>query len=236
MADPARWRVDLHSHTRASLDALTPPAVLAARAEAAGLHRIAVTDHGEIRGALEARAAGGERVIVGQEVRCRCGTELIGLFLSERVPMGLEPREAAARIRGQGGVVYAPHPFAYATRAAWRARRALEVADVVEAFNARAFLPAWNRAAARVAAERGLAVAAGSDAHFPWEIGRAWTEMPPFSDAAGFLEAARHAVPVGPRLTTPLVHVAGVTLHALRSLAPRLARAAGRAPLAAEDG
>lgn len=216
-----RWRVDLHTHTRASRDALTPPAVLVERAVRAGLDRIAVTDHGEIRGALEARAAGGERVIVGEEVSCRCGTDLVGLFLAERIPMGLPLEEAAARIRAQGGVVYAPHPFAYAGRAAWRAGRALAVADVAEVFNARAFFPPWNRRAAAEAALRGLPAAAGSDAHFPHEIGRAWTEIPPFTDAASFREALRHARPVGRRVATPLAHAASLGLAALRALAAR---------------
>lgn len=219
---PAAWRVDLHSHTSVSADGLTSPGSVARRAAAAGLHRIAVTDHGEIRGALRARdAAGGERVIVGQEIGCACGTELIGLYLAERVPQGLPLEEVVARVRGQGGIVYAPHPFAYRTRARWHAARALAHADVAEVFNSRAFLPAWNRRAARAAAERGLAVAAGSDAHFPWEIGRAWTELPPFDDAAGLLRALAAAVPVARRTATPLVHVVSLSLGVARRVLAR---------------
>lgn len=217
-----RWRVDLHAHTSASRDGFTAPDALVRRAVRAGLHRIAVTDHGEIRGALRAReAADGERVIVGEEIGCACGTELLGLFLTERVPMGLPVEEAAARVRAQGGVVYAPHPYAYRGRAAWHAERALAHADVVEVFNSRAFLPAWNRRAARTAAERGLAAAAGSDAHFPWEIGRAWTELAPFDDAAGLLRSLPGAVPVGRRTATPLVHVLSLCLHEARRLTGR---------------
>lgn len=217
-----RWRVDLHAHTSASRDGLTSPRTLVRRAVAAGLVRIAVTDHGEIHGALRAReCAGGERVIVGEEIGCACGTELIGLFLTARIPQGLPIDEAVARIRGQGGVLYAPHPFAYRTRAAWHAARVLEVADVAEVFNARAFLPAWNRRARRAAAARGMLAAAGSDAHLPWEVGRAWTELPPFDDAAGLLRALRSAVPAGWRTATPLAHVASLSLHAARTLLSR---------------
>lgn len=217
-----RWRVDLHAHTSASIDGFTAPGALVRRAVRAGLNRIAVTDHGEIRGALRAREApDGERVIVGQEIGCACGTELLGLFLTGRIPMGLAIEEAAARVRAQGGVVYAPHPYAYATRAAWHAERAMAHADVVEVFNSRAFLPRWNRRAARTAAERGLAAAAGSDAHFPWEIGRAWTELAPFDDAAGLLRSLRGAVPVARRTATPLVHFLSLTLHQARRFTGR---------------
>src|SRR5689334_6323857 len=106
-------RVDLHSHTWYSGDSLTSPETLVRRARAAGLDRIAVTDHGAIEGAFAARGFDPELVIVGEEIRCGCGTDVIGLFLQELIPVGLSLRETASRIREQGGVVYAPHPFAY---------------------------------------------------------------------------------------------------------------------------
>ena len=48
--------VDLHMHTDHSYDCATPVEVLLAEARARGLGAIAVTDHNEISGALEARA------------------------------------------------------------------------------------------------------------------------------------------------------------------------------------
>lgn len=212
-------RVDLHTHTDRSPDAAIPPRELVERAIAAGLDRVAVTDHGEIEGALEAREVAPERVIVGEEVKCACGTELIGLFLSERIPQRLALEEVIERIRDQDGLVYAPHPYAYLWRPVWRAGRALAVADVAEAFNSRAFFRPWNRAAEVAARRRGLAVAAGSDAHFAPEIGRAHTEMPAFSGPEEFLVAVREARPVAVELT-------GVTAH-LKSVGLKLARRAG---------
>lgn len=187
-----------------------------------GLDRIAVTDHGVIRGALEAREIDPERVIVGEEIRCRCGTELIGLFLREHIPSGLPVEETAERIRGQGGVVYAPHPFAYPRAAGRRALRALAAADLVEVFNSRAFRPSWNRAATEAAASRGLPVAAGTDSHFPWEVGRAYTDLPAFTDADGLRAALPHARAVGLRTASPLVHVGSVGLHTARWATARL--------------
>lgn len=209
-----RLRVDLHAHTRRSPDAWTAPAALVRRAELVGLDRIAVTDHGRVDGALEAQAIDPVRVIVGQEMRCREAVDLIGLFLHAAIPDGLPLAEAAAAIRAQGGVVYAPHPFAYLTRSAARATLVLAVADVVEVFNARAFVPAWNRRAAAAAAARPSF--ASSDAHFPWEIGRAWTELPPFDDAPSFLAAAREARPVGRRRGSSLLHLGSMALSLAR--------------------
>jgi hypothetical protein len=213
---PQRIRVDLHAHTRRSPDAWTPPADFVRRAAAAGLDRIAVTDHGRLDGAREAAAADPTRVIVGLEVRCREAVDLIGLFVHEEIADHVPAAEAAAAIHAQGGVVYAPHPFAYRTRAVERATLVLSVADVVEVFNARAFLPMWNRRARGAAAERGLPGFASSDAHFPWEIGRAWTELPAFDGATSFLAAAREARPVGRRLGSPLLHVASIALSLAR--------------------
>ncbi|MGH7540129.1 MAG: PHP domain-containing protein [Gemmatimonadota bacterium] len=212
-------RVDLHSHTRHSPDAGTSPADLVERAREVGLDRIAVTDHGTIEGALRAREAAPDLVIVGEEIRCACRTELIGLFLTESIPMRLSLEEVVERIRDQGGVVYAPHPFAYPRSAVSRGRRALAVADIAEVVNARAFLPIWNHAAGRAARKRGLAPGAGSDAHFPGEIGRAYTKMPAFRSAAEFLTAASEARPVSRMTSSPLVHVASMSLKIARRVA-----------------
>ncbi len=209
-------RADFHCHTRYSLDATTAPAELVERAAAAGLDRIAITDHGEIEGALIARELDPARVIVGEEIRCAGGTELIGLFLTERIPYDLSVEETAARIRAQGGLVYAPHPFAYARRPAYHARAALAVADIVEVFNSRAFLPTWNRRARQAATERGLPAAASSDAHFPHEIGRAYTNVPWFDDAASLRAALTDATPVGLRTASPFIHVASLSLKIAR--------------------
>lgn len=211
-------RVDLHAHTWFSPDSVTSPAVLVERALEAGLDRIAVTDHGEIDGALEARSLAPELVIVGEEIRCACRTELIGLFLEERVPQGLSLGETVERIRDQDGVVYAPHPFAYLTRTWSRARRTFAVADVVEAYNSRAFWTPWNRRALRTAEENDIPVGAGSDAHFPEEIGQAYAEMPRFRGVSEFRRAIPEGRPVGVGLSHPGVHVVSAGLKAVRML------------------
>jgi len=200
-------RIDLHLHTNYSVDGWSTPEEMVQQAIAQGLDKIAITDHETIQGALAARRLYPDRVVVGEEIHCHCGTHLIGLFLSEHVPSGLSIEETAEQIRQQGGLVYGPHPFAYITRAANRARRVLAVSDVAEVFNSRAFLVPWNSRARALARDLSLPQAASSDAHFPWELGRAFTELPEFCTAEEFRSSLREASPVGLRTGSLWLHV-----------------------------
>jgi len=221
---PNTLHVDLHTHTSYSPDAVTSPAELVERATMMGLDRIAVTDHGEIEGALRAHELDPGRVIIGEEIRCRGGTELIGLYLTERIPYGLSVEETAERIRHQGGLIYAPHPFAYARRPTYHARAALAVADIVEIHNARAFLPRWNRLAESAALERGLPCAAGSDAHFPHEIGHAFTTFPSFDGPDSLRRALAEARIGMATITNPLIHLASLTVKVTKLTFRRVRR------------
>src|SRR6185437_1845825 len=110
--------VDLHMHTDHSHDCATPVEVLLAAAREQGLGAIAVTDHNEISGALEARAQTERpgphpplKVIVVEEIKTAGEGEVIGLFIEEKIPRGLTLQETVAEIKRQGGIVYVPHPF-----------------------------------------------------------------------------------------------------------------------------
>ena len=110
-AMPAGWvRVDMHSHTMWSGDSTTTPDEIAAAVVEAGIDVLCITDHNAIKGAVELVDRLPCRVIVGEELRTHAG-EIIGLFLNERIPIGVQPDEAARAIRDQGGLVYIPHPF-----------------------------------------------------------------------------------------------------------------------------
>jgi predicted metal-dependent phosphoesterase TrpH len=210
------FRVDLHSHTHHSPDSTMSPAELVARARAGGLDRIAVTDHNRMDGSFEASSIDPELVILAEEIDCADGTDLIGLFLKEPIPAGLSIEATADRIRAQGGIVYAPHPYAYLIRPRPRAEAVIAVADVVEVFNARAFWPPWNRAARTAAEARGVAMAASTDGHFPHEIGVTCTELPPFATAEEFRAALAHARPAPGPPQSALIHVRSITTEITR--------------------
>lgn len=198
---PAGWvRVDLHSHTMWSGDSTTTPDEVHEAVTEAGIDVLCITDHHAIRGATELSATLPCRVIVGEEMRTHAG-EVIGLFLTERIPHGMSPAASADAIRAQGGVVYIPHPFDPMRRN--MAEPALyELAngglvDAVEVLNAKTSLRSLNERAARFADEFDLAGGAGSDAHVPLAIGAAYVEMPDFDGPADFLAKLRDGRVVG---------------------------------------
>lgn len=198
---PEGWvRVDLHSHTMWSGDCTTTPDELHAAVVDAGVDVLCITDHGAVAGAERLRDQLPCRVVVGEEVRVGRG-ELIGLFLTERVPGGLAPAEAARRIRDQGGLVYVPHPFDPMRNCL--APDELDdlvgagLVDAVEVRNAKTSLEALNQRAADFARQHGLAAGAGSDAHVPDALGAAYAEVPDFDGPAGLLAALRQGRVVG---------------------------------------
>ena len=193
-------RVDLHSHTMWSGDSTTTPDEVQQAVVESGLDVLCITDHNAIKGAVELAAQLPCRVIVGEELRTHAG-EIIGLFLTERIPFGTPPAEAAQAIRAQGGVVYVPHPFDPMRRnmaepALYDLARA-GLLDAVEAVNAKTSLASLNRRAAEFADEFGLAHGAGSDAHVPDALGAAYVEMPDFDGSADFLAKLREGRIVG---------------------------------------
>lgn len=176
--------LDLHNHTHHSHDGTMSPLDLLRAAARRGVDCVGVTDHGTIRGGLEAaRLSGADpalpRVITGQEVLTTQG-EVIGLYLSEDIPSGLTLEQTAAAIRAQGGLVYLPHPYD-ATRPATIRRgaveRAADLVDIIEVENGRSLRRRYDRLSMQLAVRHGKVFGAGSDAHYPGELGRAVLEV-----------------------------------------------------------
>lgn len=203
LAEPCRdgWvRVDMHSHTMWSGDSTTTPDELRDAVIASGIDVLCITDHNAIRGALEVVSNVPCRVVVGEELKTHAG-EIIGLFLTERVPIGVPPLEAAQLIREQGGLVYIPHPFDPMRRnlaeSAMRELAEVGMIDAIEVLNAKTSLQSLNAKAAAFAEEFDLAAGAGSDAHVPLALGAAYIEMPDFDGPTDFLSRLRVARVVG---------------------------------------
>jgi hypothetical protein len=87
-------------------------------------------------------------------------------------------------------------------------------------FNARALSNSDNRLARQLAARWGLPGTAGSDAHAPWEVGRAYVEMPCFEGRDGFLDCLSQGQ-IGGKVSSPLVHLASTYAKWRRRLGVR---------------
>jgi hypothetical protein len=194
--------VDLHMHTDHSGDCVTPVDVLLATARERGLGAIAVTDHNEISGALEARAKAsdyGVKVIVGEEVKTADQGEVIGLFIDEKIPRGMTLEETIGEIRRQGGLVYVPHPFdrLHSVPDYEHLLAVVEDVDAIEVFNPRIAIPAFNEEAVRFAAKYRITGGAGSDAHVAQGLGEVRIRMRDFDGPEEFLESLRDADIIG---------------------------------------
>ena len=218
--------VDLHMHTDHSYDCATPVEVLLAEAEERGLGAIAVTDHNEITGALEARAkARRVKVIVGEEVKTADQGEVIGLFIEKKIRRGMTLAETIAEIKRQGGIVYVPHPFdrMHAVPDYKHLLAVLDDVDAIEVFNPRVAIAEFNAEAVRFAAKYRMIAGAGSDAHVPQGLGSVRIRMRDFDGPDEFLESLRDADIV--RNPASLLYVQALKFLQTRALSANARRA-----------
>jgi len=170
--------------------------VLLDSAKAAGLGAIAITDHNEISGALEAaERANGIKVIVSEEVKTADQGEVIGLFIKEKIERGMTLEETIAEIRRQGGLVYVPHPFdrMHAVPDYEHMLDIVEEIDAIEVFNPRVAISSFNEEASRFAAKYRIVAGAGSDSHVAQGLGSVKIRMRDFDGPEEFLESLREA-------------------------------------------
>jgi predicted metal-dependent phosphoesterase TrpH len=189
-------RFDLHVHTTFSSDSILKPETLIKVAATRGLDGVAVTDHNTMDGVwrlMELRSS--LRIIPGEEITTRQG-EIIGLFLQEAIPAGLDVLETIERIRDQDGIVVAPHlgdrlRHSVLQRSCWP--EVLPLVNLIEGFNGRTVFKADDCLAQQVATEYGKPLIAGSDSHTPWELGRCGLEMGDFDTGKDFVAAVQES-------------------------------------------
>ena len=189
------WTFVQHVHTHHSFDSLADPAALVRRAQEAGVHALAITDHDTWAGAIDARTAAARarsavRVVVSSEVRTECG-DLIGMFLTADV-LERDPVTFCDLVHAQGGLVLLPHPYK------WHRLDddVLSHIDLVEVHNARCTADE-NARALELASERGLPALVGPDAH---RLGELLLARNVFDGEAPADEAAvKHALLHAPR-------------------------------------
>jgi hypothetical protein len=170
--------LELHCHTRFSPDSLVKLPDLIAHAREVGLHKLAITDHSEIEGALLAQQMAPDLIIVGEEAMTTDG-ELLCYFITELVPDGLSLEHAIDFVHEQGGVCGPPHPLD-PRRHGVGANNLVRFAhkfDFVETFNARTRDHDKNDEADYLAQRLNLPRICASDAHTLQEVGISRTRV-----------------------------------------------------------
>ena len=166
---------DLHMHTYHSKCSNLKPNTILKIAYKKGLDGIAITDHHEIKGALEVKKLNKRdnfEVIVGEEVSTNLGDVLL-YYLNEKVDK-IDFFEVVDEARKQGALIVLPHPFRRTLVNDHKFQLPIEKVknkiDAIECFNARMLFNSDNRKADEVASKLKLAKTGGSDAHFFFEI------------------------------------------------------------------
>jgi len=185
-------KYDLHSHSIHSPDSITPVEKLVDRYAKLGFAGFALTDHGSIDGWKAAKEYIKRKKLALDFIpACEFITskgDVIGLYITDLID-SRDPLEVIDQIHEQGGLVVLPHPFDSIRGSAchpdqlgpegWRSL------DGMETLNARASKGANDKALAFVLAKasapiqpHSLAQTGGSDTHFLFEAGKAFTVAP----------------------------------------------------------
>lgn len=174
-------KYDLHTHTHYSRGSTLAPVHLLQVAKKRGLDGIAVTDYGMLKGALQVKKLNKDKnfeVIVGSEIKTEYG-DVLAYYLKSPIT-SRKFFGVIDEIHKQNGLAVIAHPFRTSLDTSHRFK--LDIAkiqntiDGIECFNGRMLL-GNNEQAQEIAQKYKIAGVAGSDGHYGFEIGRAYTEF-----------------------------------------------------------
>ncbi len=180
-------KADLHIHTTYSIDGTASVRETLESAARAKLDVIAITDHDEVRGALEARAISTEygiQVIAGAEVSTNEG-HLIVLFIERNIPKGMSLIDTLITVREMGGIAIVAHPdhpvpSSISLQSILKALahpQAREALHGIEVCNMNPTHSPFNQRSQKAADSLPLAHIASSDAHIASMIGAGITHF-----------------------------------------------------------
>ncbi len=201
------YKIDLHTHSVASKDGGLKRSQYVELLENGVLDVVAITDHNTIELAKDLYKDYPDSLIIGEEIMTAQG-EIIGLYLSSDIEPGMTALETAKEIRGQGGLVYIPHPFE-TVRHGIQPDALDEIkylVDIIEINNGRALLKSHLPKVAIWAKINRVATASSSDAHGLKGVGNSYSTVSkkPTKDTLVELLATARIVAERPPLRTLL--------------------------------
>jgi predicted metal-dependent phosphoesterase TrpH len=186
-----RLKIDLHLHTNYSRDANTTLEEAVYYARKKQLDGIAITDHDRVEGARRLAQEKDFLVIPGIEVSSRHG-HILGLNITEPVPPKLSIAETVEKIRLLGGLAVIAHPSVVIKTGLGARIDSASGIDAVEVINASAIpFSLSTYLSHRLALRLQLPETAGSDSHYPDEIGSAYTIIDADPNREDVIEAIR---------------------------------------------
>ncbi|MCS7098546.1 MAG: PHP domain-containing protein [Candidatus Methanomethyliaceae archaeon] len=162
--------LDPHIHTNSSPDSTLTINQLLSGILAAGINAIAITDHETMEGYKRLKSSlsfKGILLIPGIEISTNVG-DLIVLGL-ENPPISRDPMILIEKVKQEGGLIVAPHPFDESRKSIGNLCAKLGV-DLIEAYNGRCSTKA-NKEAREFATALNIKIIGGSDAHRKEDLG-----------------------------------------------------------------
>lgn len=194
---------DLHMHTIYSYDGTASVSAVLKQSKQIGLDVIAITDHDEIKGSLQALELApkyGIEVIPGVEITTAEG-DVLAYNINENIERGLPLVDTVLKVAQLGGFCIAAHPMAgglgmksLSARSIIKSLHNSCVAKTligIETYNATAIDKVSGPRAHILCKRLGLAKLGNSDAHILDTIGLGRTEFPGHT-ASELIEAIRH--------------------------------------------
>jgi len=171
-------KLDMHIHSQYSEDGLGSPKEIIKVLQKKGLQGMAITDHNNVEGGLQAKKVAPKDFIIipGAEISTNNG-HIIALNIKENIKKKLSVEETVEKIIDIGGVPIVPHLYrSMSGIKVNNLKKIYQKIPAIEVFNSCSDLQT-NLKTMKIAKNFNLGGTGGSDSHIPEYVGTAYTTI-----------------------------------------------------------